>query len=163
MELDMIVRTREERIAVVAQDQLSEVGIEINLQALQSSQFWQEAYSYTFPLLFYSQNGQPDPWSSVFRQFATPTEDTNAGVWQKGLWFDEEFTEAALQLNDYEPESEERLELCKTLEDRFLHEEDGYPDIRAAEAVIPRGHASYVEGQSMPFDFTFLQQTYKDN
>jgi peptide/nickel transport system substrate-binding protein len=163
MELDMIVRTREQRLAVVAQDNLSDVGIKVNLQALQSAQFWQEVYSYTYPLVFYSQNGQPDPWSSVFRQYSTPMEGTNAGVWQKGLWFDEEFTEAAAEMNRYEPGSEERLALCKTMEDRFFDEEDGYPDIRATEAVVPRGHQSYIKGQSMPFDFTFFQGMWKDN
>lgn len=110
-----------ERAMTVIQSQLSNVGIEANLEVQQTSSFWTAIYDYTNAMSMYWGAGDVDPWMSIWRQLHTPVEGTNKGVWQKSLWSNEEF-DSLIQQSFRTPDREQRKQYLKQAEEIFVEE-----------------------------------------
>jgi peptide/nickel transport system substrate-binding protein len=162
LELDMLAESVERRVAVVLQEQLSQVGIDVNLNVQDSGSFWPEIYSFNHTLQLFSQAGQADPWQAVYRQFAIPEEGTQKGVWQKYLWFDEEMTEMAENINAAPYKSDERREIISGIEDRFLNDDLGHPVALAFESFVPLAQQNYVNDIENPYGYNRYHYAWTD-
>lgn len=107
LEFSILALPEDERELTVVQQQLSEVGIEMELDIQQASSYWDNTYRYQQGLVAYGGAADVDPWMSDFKQLGMPDQETGEGAWQRSLYFDEEFSELLHEANA-SPDLEER-------------------------------------------------------
>lgn len=109
------------RWMTVIQQQLSQVGIEMELDIQQPSSYWDEIYRYNHMITTYGGSTDIDPYMTWWKQLGTPDEETSLGVWQKSMMYDEEFDEALMK-SFSTPKPEERKKHVRKAEEIFLDE-----------------------------------------
>lgn len=102
----------DERGMTVLQSQLSDVGIEVELDIQQPSSYWTEIYHFKHMGSIYGGATGIDPYADWYNQLHTPVEDGSAGSWQKGLYCKDEFDEI-IQESYRTPNREERKEIIE--------------------------------------------------
>lgn len=111
----------DERVMTVLQQQLSNVGIEAELDVQQESSYWDNIYRYNHLFMMYGGGGDIDPWMSWWKQLRTPMEEGSSGAWQKNLYSNENFDEA-LSESYNTPNTDERVEHVREAEQIFLED-----------------------------------------
>ena len=111
----------DERVMTVLQQQLSDVGIDVELNVQQESSYWDNIYLYNHMMAMYGGGGDIDPWMSWWKQLRTPMEQGSSGAWQKNLYSNEEFDQN-LSESYNTPNLEERREYVKAAEQIFLED-----------------------------------------
>jgi peptide/nickel transport system substrate-binding protein len=149
MEIDFVVHRNTERMGTVLQEQLSQVGIDVNLNIQDESNYWPAMYSYTHEISLTNSIYDFDPWHSIYRQLGIP-DGSLKGAWQKGLYIDEEFDEL-LQESYTTPQTEERKEILEDAIEIF-HEDDPYSMVAFPEII--RAMSSDLSGVEMQLGFT---------
>jgi peptide/nickel transport system substrate-binding protein len=109
------------RWMTVIQQQLAEVGIDMELDIQQPSSYWDQIYRYEHMVTTYGGSTDIDPYMTWWKQLGTPDPETSLGVWQKSMMFDEEFDEA-LKTSFSTPKPEEREAAVRKAEEVFLEE-----------------------------------------
>jgi peptide/nickel transport system substrate-binding protein len=112
-----------EREMTVVQEQLSEVGIDIEVVNLEPSSYWVRVYEYTDQLAGYAGTNDIDPFEAWAKQLHTPEEvdGTAFGIWNEGLYSNG-------QLDQYIEESmhtldrEERKHICRDAMEVFVED-----------------------------------------
>jgi peptide/nickel transport system substrate-binding protein len=94
-------RPKEERVMTIIQQQLSNVGVEVELNIIQPSVYWsgEGVRSFKDMLGMVVGIGDVDPYMSHWRQFGTPGKMPNMGSAQFSLWFHDEYDK--LIMEDY--------------------------------------------------------------
>lgn len=113
----------DERGLTVIQSQLSEVGIEAELDIQQSSSYWTTIYEYDHMASMYGGATALDPYADWYKQLHTPVppEEGVAGTWQKNLYSNEEFDQ--IMDEDFRTaDREKREELIKDGMEIFVEE-----------------------------------------
>lgn len=131
----------DERVMTVVQQQLAEIGVEVELDIQQESAFWDSIYRYEHELQMYGGGGDIDPWMSWWKQLKTPAED-GSGVWQKSLYSNEEF-DALLEESVRTPDPSARAELVAEAERIML---DEAPFAMTTFPLTPKGGNADLEG-----------------
>ncbi|MXR40514.1 hypothetical protein GRX01_04015 [Halobaculum sp. WSA2] len=131
----------DERVMTVLQEQLSNVGIEAELDVQQESSYWDNIYLYNHMFAMYGGGGDIDPWMSWWKQLGTPTEEGSLGAWQKNLYSNEDFDEALSQ-SFMTPNKDERIEHIRQAEQYFL--EDA-PFAMTTFPLTPKGSVSALQ------------------
>lgn len=111
----------DKRVMTVLQQQLSDVGIELELDIQQESSFWDNIYRFNHMFAMYGGGGDIDPWMSWWKQLKTPEEDNSSGAWQKNLYSNEEF-DKLLEESYTTPDQDKRREVVKEAEQVFLED-----------------------------------------
>ena len=141
LELTVLALPENERELTVVQDQLSEVGIELELDIQQQSSFWDNTYRYEQELVAYGGAADIDPWMSEFKQFGNPDEETGEGAWQRSLYFSEEFSELINEANAT-PNLDDRADMYQDIHEQFVE------DAPYAPTVHPLNPKAAVSGLS---------------
>ena len=128
----------DERVMTVLQQQLGQVGIEVELDIQQESSFWDNIYRYNHMFQIYGGGGDIDPWMSWWKQLRTPMAEGSSGAWQKNLYSNEEFDQL-LRQSFITPDKQARRELVKQAEQVFL--EDA-PFAMTTFPLTPKARAS---------------------
>lgn len=129
------------RAMTVIQQQLAEVGIEVELDVQQESSFWDSIYRYEHELQMYGGGGDIDPWMSWWKQLKTPSED-GSGVWQKSLYSNEEFDQL-LEKSVTTPDLEARAEVIAEAEAMMLADA---PFAMTTFPLTPKGGSTALQG-----------------
>jgi len=132
----------DKRVMTVVQEQLGEVGIDLELDVQQESSFWDNIYRYNHMFQVYGGGGDIDPWMSWWKQLKTPKEGDSSGAWQKNLYSNEEFDEL-LEESFVTPDTEKRAEIVKEAEQIFL--EDA-PYAMTTFPLTPKGRRTSLTG-----------------
>jgi len=95
IEMRILGTPEDERGLTVIQSQLSQVGIEAELDIQQSSSYWTTIYEYTHMAQMYGGASALDPYADWYKQLHTAVdpEEGVAGSWQKNLYSNEELDE----------------------------------------------------------------------
>lgn len=109
------------RWMTVIQQQLAEVGIEMELDIQQPSSYWDQIYRYEHMVTTYGGSTDIDPYMTWWKQLGTPDPETSLGVWQKSMMFEEAF-DSALKESFSSPDPDNRLEHVRKAEEVFLEE-----------------------------------------
>ncbi|GAA0521873.1 peptide/nickel transport system substrate-binding protein [Halorubrum aquaticum] len=120
-EATILALPEDQRELTVVQEQLSEIGIEIELDIQQQSSYWDNTYRYEQLLTAYGGAADVDPWMSDFKQFGYPNEETTEGAWQRGLYFDEDYS-ALLNEANATPDLEDRAEVYQDINEKFIED-----------------------------------------
>ena len=107
------------RWMTVIQQQLSDVGIDVELDIQQPSSYWDTIYRYDHMVTTYGGSTDIDPYMFWWKQLGTPDAETSLGVWQKSMMFDEDFDQA-LKKSFATPKPEERKTHIRNAEEIFL-------------------------------------------
>ena len=140
----------DERVLTVIQQQFSDIGVEIEIDVQQPAGYWDSFYNYEYMLAMTSSATMIDPWMAWFRQLTTPTGEGNMGVWQKGLWSNEEFDELVLE-SRATPDPDERLEIIREAEEIFMEEA---PYAMTHFPLRPVGSTEELSGVELPVGLT---------
>ncbi|WP_423751002.1 ABC transporter substrate-binding protein [Salinirarus marinus] len=119
--MSLLAPTGWEREATVLQAQLSNVGIDLELNVVQFSEFYDLLYAYTHELVIAYGAQDMDPWMSHWKQLHTPTGENNKGVWQKGLYSNEEFDQL-MQEDFSQAAPEDRVPILKDMMEIFVED-----------------------------------------
>lgn len=122
-EMRILGTPEDERGLTVIQSQLSEVGIEAELDIQQSSSYWTTIYEYTHMSQMYGGSAALDPYADWYKQLHTPVppEEGVAGTWQKNLYSNEELDE--IMEEDFRTaDRDKREELIKEGMEIFVEE-----------------------------------------
>ena len=141
-EASILALPENERELTVIQQQLSEVGIAVELDIQQQSSYWDNTYRYQQLITEYGGAADVDPWMSDFKQFGYPNEETTEGAWQRSLYFDEEFSELLAEANAT-PELDARAEVYQRINEHFI---EAAPYIPTVYPLNPKAFASGVSG-----------------
>jgi peptide/nickel transport system substrate-binding protein len=144
LELTVLALPENERELTVVQDQLSEVGIELELDIQQQSSFWDNTYRYEQELVAYGGAADIDPWMSEFKQFGNPDEETGEGAWQRSLYFSEEFSELINEANAT-PNLDDRADLYQGIHEQFVEDAPYAPTVHP---LNPKAAVSGLSGVS---------------
>lgn len=131
----------DERVMTVVQQQLADIGIEVELDIQQESSFWDSMYRYEHELQMYGGGGDIDPWMSWWKQLKTPAED-GSGVWQKSLYSNEAFDEL-LEESVKTPDAADRAEIVGEAERIML---DDAPFAMTTFPLTPKGGNADLKG-----------------
>jgi len=115
----LLTNPEQKRWVTIIQQQLANVGIDIELDIQQPSSYWDQIYRYNHMVTTYSGSTDIDPYMSWWKQLGTPDAETSLGVWQKSMMFDEEF-DAALEKSFKTPKPENRKDHVQEAEEIFL-------------------------------------------
>ncbi len=150
-EVEMLTRPgNDERVCTVIQDMWADVGVEITLNVQQPAGYWDTFYNYESMVALTSSATMIDPWMAWFRQLTTPTGEGNMGVWQKGLWSNEEFDELLLE-SRATPDPDERMEVVREAEEIFMEEA---PYAMTHFPLRPVGSHEDLSGVQLPVGLT---------
>lgn len=128
----------DERMMTVVQQQLADVGVEVELDVQQESSYWDNIYLFNHMLAVYGGGGDIDPWMSWWKQLRTPMKEGSSGDWQKNLYSNKEFDE--LLTKSYNtPDRDARLEHIKAAEQIFLEDN---PFAMTTFPLTPKGRQS---------------------
>jgi peptide/nickel transport system substrate-binding protein len=108
-----------QRLVTVLQQQLSKIGITLELDIQQESSFWDSIYNYTHMMAIYGGGGDIDPWMSWWKQLKTPEPRGSAGVWQKPLYSNPTFDKYIAQ-SYRTPDQKKRKDYVRKAEEVFL-------------------------------------------
>lgn len=128
IEASILALPEDERELTVVQDQLSDVGIEVELDIQQQSSYWDNTYRYEQLLTAYGGAADVDPWMSDFKQLGYPNEETTEGAWQRSLYFNEEYSELLNEANAT-PDLEERAEVYQDVNEKFVEDVPFIPTV----------------------------------
>jgi peptide/nickel transport system substrate-binding protein len=128
----------DERVMTVIQQQLADVGIDVELNVQQESSYWDNIYLYNHMMAMYGGGGDIDPWMSWWKQLRTPMEEGSSGAWQKNVYSNEAFDEA-LSESYNTPNREERRQYVKEAEQIFLQDN---PFAMTTFPLTPKGRVS---------------------
>lgn len=148
----------DKRVMTVLQQQLSQVGIDIELDVQQESSFWDNIYRYNHMFQIYGGGGDIDPWMQWWKQLKTPAED-GSGAWQKNLYSNEEFDQV-LEESFATPNQEERRKLVKEAEQIFL--EDA-PYAMTTFPLTPKGGSTDLKNVGNQVGLSNFHHAYLDN
>lgn len=109
------------RWVTVIQQQLAQVGIEVELDIQQPSSYWDEIYRYNHMVTTYGGSTDIDPYMTWWKQLGTPDPKTSLGVWQKSMMFNEQFDEY-LKKSFATPQFEKRKKWIRKAEETFIDE-----------------------------------------
>lgn len=109
------------RWMTIIQQQLSDVGIKVELDIQQPSSYWDAIYRYEHMVTTYGGSTDIDPYMTWWKQLGTPDPETSLGVWQKSMMYDKKFDDALLK-SFKTPKPEKRKQYIRQAEKIFLDE-----------------------------------------
>ena len=142
LEATVLALTEDQRELTVIQEQLSEIGVEIEIDIQQQSSYWDNTYRYEQLLCAYGGAADVDPWMSDFKQFGYPNEETTEGAWQRSLWFNEEYSDLLAEANTT-PNLEDRAEVYQDINEMFV---ENVPFIPTMFPLNPKALVSELGG-----------------
>ncbi|WP_266083216.1 ABC transporter substrate-binding protein [Haladaptatus caseinilyticus] len=107
------------RWMTIIQQQLSDVGINVELDIQQPSSYWDSIYRYDHMVTTYGGSTDIDPYMTWWKQLGTPDPETSLGVWQKSMMFDKKFDDALLK-SFKTPKPKKRKQHIRKAEEVFL-------------------------------------------
>ena len=173
MELTFLGPTPSRRPMTVIQQQLSEIGIEVELVIKSPNVAGNEAYQYIHPLFRYDGGSDIDPFMSHWNQRGSPdptrdyVEEWGLGSWSKGIWANEAFDQKLIEsyqtpsFEDRRQILHEAMEIHESIEAGPHEGDQGGPS--CAMTVFPlslKVSTDSVSGLSYPAGLTDLHTAY---
>lgn len=149
----------DKRELTVIQQQFRQIGVEMELDIQQASSYWPATYNYEHMFIAYGGASDIDPWMSVYKQLGIPDQEKGTGVWQRPLWFNEEF-QNLLDESYATPKIEEREKVVEEL-DKIICDE--VPFLTTAFPANPKVMTNKLKGVGMPAGLSnFHTATYEE-
>lgn len=153
---EIVALEEDRRELTVIQQQLSEVGIELELNIQQASSYWPATYEYENMMVAYGGASDIDPWMSFYKQLGSFDADLGRGVWQRGLWFNDEFDEL-LEESLSTPQLDERESIVDDMA-RMVSEQA--PFVTTAFPFNPKVMSSSLQGIEVPAGLSNFHRAY---
>jgi peptide/nickel transport system substrate-binding protein len=146
-----------EREATVLQEQLMEnVGIQLEINFLPSGEYFDEIYRYRHAIMQYGGNRNLDQYDFHWRQLMIPTGEQQRGIFQKNMWFNEEWVNLAEDDVATVP-NEDRLPIIENMAEIYVEEA---PFASTVEPQNPRVEVNELERTFTPFGTAKFEQAY---
>lgn len=156
--LDVPALPAREREMTILEQQFQDVGIEMNPVILDPGAYWPRIYNFEDMAAAYIGTRDFDPYFSSYRQLNAPRVDDGVqkGIWNRGLFVNEEFTEhieASLTATD----QDERKEVLDQAMEVFHGE---VPMAMTVFPSTPRAKASSLKNVGMQVGLSNFHRAY---
>lgn len=153
---EIVALEEDRRELTVIQQQLSEIGVELELNIQQASSYWPATYEYENMMVAYGGASDIDPWMSFYKQLGSYDADLGRGVWQRSLWFNDEFDQL-LEESLATPAFDEREGIVDDMA-RMVAEQA--PFITTTFPFNPKVMSSSLKGVEVPAGLSNFHQAY---